>query len=116
MDAQAPTLLTASEAADVVRLTTRQVVRLANRGELPSVRLPGDELRFDAADLWRWIDTHRQPAPADLDVDVVVDPDAAAGDVLVPLARLLIDLARKRLASGARAAADVSKKQQEQER
>jgi hypothetical protein len=44
--------------------------------------------------------------PADLDVDVVVDDTAAAGDVLVPLAKLLIALARRRLAGRARAEAD----------
>lgn len=61
MNAKTPTLLTDDEAADLVRLTPRQVVRLARRGELPCVRLPGDELRFDPAELSRWIDAHRQP-------------------------------------------------------
>jgi len=49
-------LLTSSEAADVVRLTPRQIDRLARRGELPSVHLPGAELRYDVDDLWRWVD------------------------------------------------------------
>ena len=61
MTTQTRHLLTASEAADVVRLTPRQVDRLARRGKLPAVRLPGDEIRFDEADLWTWIDAHRQP-------------------------------------------------------
>jgi hypothetical protein len=57
------TLLTSSEAADILRLTPRQVTRLARRGDLPSVQLPNDELWFDPAGLWRWVETHKRPAP-----------------------------------------------------
>jgi hypothetical protein len=55
--------------------------------------------------------------PADLDVDVVVDDTAAAGDVLVPLAKLLIALARRRLAGRAadEAAADEEDEHKEHE-
>ena len=53
-------LLTAGEAAEVLRLTGPQVSRLARKGVLPTVVLPGDELRFDKRDLWRWIDQQRQ--------------------------------------------------------
>jgi hypothetical protein len=53
--------------------------------------------------------------PADLDVDVVVDDTAAAGDVLVPLAKLLIALARRRLAERARAADGADGEQEETE-
>lgn len=55
-------LLTDSEAAELLRLTPRQVARLAKRGELPSVELPGNEIRFDADDLRRWVDSHKRPA------------------------------------------------------
>ena len=56
-------LLTDSEAAEILRLTPRQVARLARRGELPSVELPGKEVRFDPADLRRWVESHKRPMP-----------------------------------------------------
>ena len=55
------TLLTDSETADYLRLTTRQVVRLAKRGDVPSVNLPDGELRFDAADLHQWVESLKRP-------------------------------------------------------
>ena len=59
-----PTLLTDSEAAEILRLTPRQVARLAKRGELPSVQMPGDEIRFDLEDLRLWVETRKRPARA----------------------------------------------------
>ena len=56
------TLLTESEAADVLRLTARQVLRLASRGELPSVRLPNKAVRFDPDDLREFVEAHKRPA------------------------------------------------------
>jgi excisionase family DNA binding protein len=55
-------LLTQSEAAEFLQLTPRQVLRLANRGELPRVVFPNKETRFDAADLSRFIESHKRPA------------------------------------------------------
>ena len=55
-------LLTQSEAADFLQLTPRQVLRLANRGELPRVVFPNREVRFDQADLSRFIESRKQPA------------------------------------------------------
>lgn len=55
-------LLTASEAARILRLAPRRIEQMASRGEMPSVRLPNGETRYDADDLARWIDAHRQPA------------------------------------------------------
>ncbi len=55
-------LLTDIETADLLRLTPRQVIRLANRGELPSVIFPNRELRFDRADLERFVEAHKRPA------------------------------------------------------
>ena len=54
-------LLTDVEAADVLKLTPRQVTRLARRGELPAVHLPGNHLRFDIDDLRRWVETRKNP-------------------------------------------------------
>ncbi len=55
-------LITDSEAAEILRLTSRQVAKLAKKGILPSVTLPGDEVRFDPDDLWRWVENLKQPA------------------------------------------------------
>jgi excisionase family DNA binding protein len=54
-------LLTNDEAADYLKLTPRQVLRLANRGELPSVAFPNREIRFDAADLAQFVEAHKRP-------------------------------------------------------
>jgi excisionase family DNA binding protein len=60
------TLLTQDEAAEILRLTPRQVSRLAGRGELPSIHFPGKEVRFDPEDIRRWVETRkRQAAPAE---------------------------------------------------
>ena len=56
------TLLTDSEAAEILRLTPRQVARLAKKGILPSVRLPGNEIRFDPNDIRQWVETLKHPA------------------------------------------------------
>ena len=55
-------LLTDSETAELLRLTSRQVARLAKRGELPSVILPGNEVRFDPEDIREWVETRKRPA------------------------------------------------------
>ena len=56
------TLITDSEAAEILRLTPRQVAKLAKKGILPSVKLPGDEIRFDPDDLRQWVETLKRPA------------------------------------------------------
>ena len=53
-------LLTQSEAADFLQLTPRQVLRLANRGEIPRVVFPNREVRFDQADLSQFVDSHKR--------------------------------------------------------
>ncbi len=59
------TLLTDSETADVLRLTPRQVAKLARRGELPTVNLPGNEVRFDAEEIRRFVESRKRPANGD---------------------------------------------------
>ena len=54
-------LLTPLEAGEILRLPSRRVVGLAKAGEIPHVLLPGDEYRFSEAELWRWVDQHKQP-------------------------------------------------------
>jgi excisionase family DNA binding protein len=56
------TLLTKDETAEILRLTARQVAKLARRGELPSVNLPGNEVRFDPADLAWFVESRKRPA------------------------------------------------------
>lgn len=55
-------LLNESQVADLLGLTARQVMKLARCGELPSVRLPGDEIRFDPEDIWEWVESRKLPA------------------------------------------------------
>jgi hypothetical protein len=55
-------VLTPDAAGELAGLTPRQLLIRANRGEFPSIRLPGGEIRYDAVDLWLWIQAHRQPA------------------------------------------------------
>jgi excisionase family DNA binding protein len=57
---EAQPLLTADEAADILRLTRSRVVKLAKAGELPSVTLPGGEIRFLSSDLWEWVGSLRR--------------------------------------------------------
>lgn len=58
-------LILDSEAAEILRMTTRQVVSLARRGDLPSIRFPNGEIRFDPTDLQRWVESLKQPATAE---------------------------------------------------
>jgi len=60
------TLLTDSEAADYLRLTPRQVAKLAKKGILPTVNLPGGETRFDPDDLRQWVESRKQPATGEV--------------------------------------------------
>lgn len=56
------TLLNESQVADLLGLTARQVIKLARCGEMPSVRLPGDEIRFDPEDICEWVECRKRPA------------------------------------------------------
>ena len=47
-----------------MRLTPRQVTRLARRGELPSVTLPGNAIRFDPDDIREWVESLKESASA----------------------------------------------------
>ncbi|MFZ1934364.1 MAG: helix-turn-helix domain-containing protein [Thermoguttaceae bacterium] len=54
-------LLDEIEAAQFLSLTPRQVLRLANRGELPQIVFPNREIRFDPADLSQFVEAHKRP-------------------------------------------------------
>lgn len=55
-------LLTDVEAARVLRMSTRQLVKLATAGVVPSIDLGDGELRFDQEDLRAFVDQHRKSA------------------------------------------------------
>jgi excisionase family DNA binding protein len=55
-------LLDETDVARLFGVTARRVQKLAKAGDLPSVHLPGGELRFDPDDLETWITAHKQPA------------------------------------------------------
>jgi excisionase family DNA binding protein len=52
-------LLTVKEVAELLRIHQVTVYRMVRRRDLPSVRV-GRELRFDPADLRRWIEAHKE--------------------------------------------------------
>jgi hypothetical protein len=61
MDAT-PILIDSREAGRLLDMLPSRVTRLANRGDLPCVKLPDGEVRFTADDLRQWVELHRQPA------------------------------------------------------
>lgn len=52
-------LLTSSEAADILQISSARVARFAKANKVPHVRLPDGEVRFVESDLWAWIDQHK---------------------------------------------------------
>jgi hypothetical protein len=54
------TLLTPGQTAEILRLPIRKVIGLAQSGVWPSVELPGGDLRFDSAELLKWINQRRR--------------------------------------------------------
>lgn len=59
MSTPLPPLLTPQEVGDWLSLPSERVTRLARRGEIPCIELPGGELAFDPDDLARWLDARR---------------------------------------------------------
>lgn len=53
-------LLNAVQVARRLGIPAARVKRLAKAGELPHVALPGNELRFDAEDLDRWVASYKR--------------------------------------------------------
>lgn len=53
-------LVTASEAAEFLRISRRQLGRLVRRGELPFVRVGARAVRFSEADLSDFVANHRE--------------------------------------------------------
>jgi hypothetical protein len=60
MDAPAlPSLLTAMDVGLWLNLPTRQIERMARRGQLPAITLPTREILFDRVELLMWLDRLR---------------------------------------------------------
>lgn len=57
-------LLTDSDVADLLKLTSARVLRLAKQDKIPHVVLPTGEVRFIDEDITEWIETQRQPRRA----------------------------------------------------
>jgi hypothetical protein len=55
-----PQLLSASEAAELLRMLPSRLVRLAKARAVPAVLLPDGEYRFDPSDLSAWVSAHKQ--------------------------------------------------------
>jgi excisionase family DNA binding protein len=51
-------LLTVTEVADWLGVSTKTVVRWTRNGKLPFVKLPGGRLRYDPAEIQMWIEAH----------------------------------------------------------
>jgi hypothetical protein len=49
-------MLTAMDVGLWLSLPTRQVERMARRGQIPSVTLPNGDILFDRAELLMWLD------------------------------------------------------------
>ncbi len=79
-------LLTNFEAAEILAITSRQVSRLAGRGELPCVLLPNNEVRFDLDDIREWVGSCKRPekevTPAELSSTGMTLRDWFAGQAL----------------------------------
>ena len=57
-------LLHDTEAASLVKMTTRRLVRLAKSGNAPCVILPDGEVRFRRQDLEKWVGEFARPGLA----------------------------------------------------
>jgi hypothetical protein len=55
VDATLPVLLTPHDVGLWLTLPTNEVLRLARRGQIPSITLPNGEVMFEPARLARWV-------------------------------------------------------------
>ena len=61
--ADLPFLMTAREAADLLRTSRKAVYAMAERGQLPGVMRLGRRLLIRRDDVLRWLDRSRAPSP-----------------------------------------------------
>ena len=55
-------LLTDFDVADLLKVTSVRVLRLAKQGKIPHVVLPTGDIRFIERDVMDWIESQRKPA------------------------------------------------------
>lgn len=60
-----PQILNDDDVAGIVRLTARQVRKLARQGDLPHIVLPTGDVRFIRDDINKWIEAQRHPRGED---------------------------------------------------
>lgn len=53
-------ILSDEEAADLLKMAPSRLKRLARAGKVPCIALPDGEVRFDQADLLRWVESHKR--------------------------------------------------------
>ena len=58
----APLLIDARDAGELLDMPPARVTRLAKRGLLPCIALPDGEFRYLADDLRAWVEEHRRPS------------------------------------------------------
>ncbi len=66
------TLLTVSDLSIVLALPKRRIRQLANRGELPSIMFPDNQLRFINDEIVEWIHDRPRVAAGNLDLTDVL--------------------------------------------
>jgi len=91
-------LLRSREAAKRLAISTRKLWELTNRGSLPHVRV-GRAVRYDPADLDRWVEDNRRGGCA----GVIIPPDPDGADTAYSGVKKsdILDLAEKLRAEGA---------------
>jgi excisionase family DNA binding protein len=63
MNMTLPILLTAEEAATLLRTTRRAIYVMVDRRQIPGVTRIGRRVLFRSADLLDWLDQKRAPSP-----------------------------------------------------
>ena len=72
-------LLTYSEAAELLGLKISSLYSMTCRKRIPFLRLSGRAVRFDPVDLRKWLDARKNLTPHEATAMNVADADAAKG-------------------------------------
>jgi nitrogen PTS system EIIA component len=104
------TLIGIKEVAASLHVSTREVVRMAERGILPGMRVRGI-WQFRAGEIWNWIEANLESLPARREKDRC--PETAAGLLLGPAlkdAAVAVNLVAKTKSSVLRALVDLAER------
>jgi len=102
------TLIGVKEVAASLHVSTREVVRMAERGILPGSRVRG-VWRFRAGEIWNWIEANLESLPARREKDK--HPEAPAGLLITPALKecaVAVGLVAKTKSSVLRALVDLA--------